>query len=124
MDRDLVERAMAGDHDAFSELARISIGRLYVIARLILRDAPDARVSTAQRDITSASNTRNSRQPAARSPASAAQRQRSSFQSRPASSVWQLGTGARACCGCGRHARLARSHTSTSIAPARQSRPS
>jgi RNA polymerase sigma-70 factor (ECF subfamily) len=29
---------MAGDHDAFSELARASIGRLYATARLILRD--------------------------------------------------------------------------------------
>lgn len=38
MQRELVERAMTGDHDAFSELARTSIGRLYVIARLILRD--------------------------------------------------------------------------------------
>lgn len=38
MDRDLVERAMAGDHDAFSELARVSAGRLYAVARLILRD--------------------------------------------------------------------------------------
>ena len=38
MQRDLVERAMAGDHDAFSELARVSVGRLYVVARLILRD--------------------------------------------------------------------------------------
>jgi RNA polymerase sigma-70 factor (ECF subfamily) len=38
MQRDLVERAMAGDHDAFSDLARVSIGRLYVVARLILRD--------------------------------------------------------------------------------------
>jgi hypothetical protein len=38
MQRDLVERAMAGDHDAFSELARVSIGRLYFVARLILRD--------------------------------------------------------------------------------------
>ena len=32
MRRDLVERAMAGDHDAFSELARASIGRLYAAA--------------------------------------------------------------------------------------------
>jgi len=39
MRRDLVERAVAGDHDAFSELARVSIGRLYATARLILRDA-------------------------------------------------------------------------------------
>ena len=48
MQRDLVERAMAGDHDAFSELARISIGRLYVIARLILRD--DARAEDATQE--------------------------------------------------------------------------
>ena len=40
MDRILVERAMAGDRDAFNELARLSIARLYGIAQLILRD-PD-----------------------------------------------------------------------------------
>jgi RNA polymerase sigma-70 factor (ECF subfamily) len=38
MQRDLVEQAMAGDRDAFSELARAASGRLYVVARLILRD--------------------------------------------------------------------------------------
>lgn len=38
MRRDQVERAMAGDHDAFSELARAAISRLYAAARLILRD--------------------------------------------------------------------------------------
>jgi RNA polymerase sigma factor (sigma-70 family) len=38
MQRELVERAMEGDQDAFSELARVSIGRLYVVARLIVRD--------------------------------------------------------------------------------------
>src|SRR5262245_64310342 len=48
MQRDLVERAMAGDHDAFSELARISIGRLYAVARLILRD--DARAEDATQE--------------------------------------------------------------------------
>jgi len=42
MRRELVERAMAGDHDAFSELARVSIGRLYAAAHLILRDATRA----------------------------------------------------------------------------------
>lgn len=42
MQRDLVERAMSGDHDAFTELARVSIGRLYVVARLILRDEAKA----------------------------------------------------------------------------------
>jgi RNA polymerase sigma-70 factor (ECF subfamily) len=38
MSRVLVERAMAGDHDAFSELTHRSIAKLYAIARLILRD--------------------------------------------------------------------------------------
>ena len=36
--RELVERARAGDHDAFSELARASITRLYAVATLILHD--------------------------------------------------------------------------------------
>jgi RNA polymerase sigma-70 factor (ECF subfamily) len=48
MQRDLVERAMTGDHDAFSELARVAIGRLYVIARLILRD--DAKADDATQE--------------------------------------------------------------------------
>ena len=48
MRRDLVERAMAGDHGAFSELARTSIGRLYAAARLILRD--DQRAEDATQD--------------------------------------------------------------------------
>jgi RNA polymerase sigma-70 factor (ECF subfamily) len=40
--RDLVEQAMAGDRDAFAELARGSIGKLYAVARLILRDSERA----------------------------------------------------------------------------------
>jgi RNA polymerase sigma-70 factor (ECF subfamily) len=48
MDRRLVERAMAGDHDAFAELARVSIGRLYAIARLILRDQGQAEDATQE----------------------------------------------------------------------------
>lgn len=40
MQRALVERARAGDHDAFSDLVRASYPRLYGVARLILRD-PD-----------------------------------------------------------------------------------
>ncbi|MFL5675609.1 MAG: RNA polymerase sigma factor [Chloroflexota bacterium] len=40
MDRILVDRAMAGDREAFNELAGLSVGRLYGIAQLILRD-PD-----------------------------------------------------------------------------------
>ncbi len=39
MERDLVQRAMAGDHTAYGELVRRSIDRLYAVARLILRDS-------------------------------------------------------------------------------------
>ena len=52
MRRDLVERAMAHDHEAFSELARLTIDKLYAIARLILRDehrAEDAVQEAADR---------------------------------------------------------------------------
>jgi len=38
--RDLVEKAKAGDHEAFSELGRLWVDKLYAIAFLILRD-PD-----------------------------------------------------------------------------------
>jgi RNA polymerase sigma-70 factor (ECF subfamily) len=48
MQRDLVERAMTGDHDAFSELARVSVGRLLVIARLILHDEASAEDATQE----------------------------------------------------------------------------
>ena len=48
MRRDLVQRAMAGDHDAFSELARGVIGRLYAAARLILRDDAAAEDATQE----------------------------------------------------------------------------
>jgi RNA polymerase sigma-70 factor (ECF subfamily) len=37
--RELVDAAMRGDHDAFEALATAASGRLYAIARLILRDA-------------------------------------------------------------------------------------
>src|SRR4029450_8607622 len=40
MDRDLVRLAIAGDREAFDALASASIGRLYAVAALILRD-PD-----------------------------------------------------------------------------------
>jgi RNA polymerase sigma-70 factor, ECF subfamily len=48
MQRDLVERAMAGDHDAFEELTRVEIRRLYVVARLILRDDVKAEEATQE----------------------------------------------------------------------------
>jgi len=37
MQRELVERAQAGDHDAFAALVRVSVPRLYGAAKLILR---------------------------------------------------------------------------------------
>ena len=48
MRRDLVQRAMAHDHEAFSELARLSIDKLYAIARLILHDGERARDATQE----------------------------------------------------------------------------
>jgi RNA polymerase sigma-70 factor, ECF subfamily len=38
MQRELVERAIGGDHDAFAQLVGASIGRLYGVATVILRD--------------------------------------------------------------------------------------
>ena len=48
MQRELVERAMTGDHDVFAELARVSIGRLFSAARLILRDDGQAEDATQE----------------------------------------------------------------------------
>jgi len=48
MDRDLVVRARAGDHAAFSDLAGREIGRLYAVARLILRDSELAADATQE----------------------------------------------------------------------------
>jgi RNA polymerase sigma-70 factor (ECF subfamily) len=48
MRRDLVQRAVDGDHDAFSELARLSIDKLYAIARLILHDEERAKDATQE----------------------------------------------------------------------------
>src|SRR5262245_29295056 len=41
--RELVERARGGDHDAFALLAGVSVARLEAIARLILQDPDLAR---------------------------------------------------------------------------------
>jgi RNA polymerase sigma factor (sigma-70 family) len=43
MQRDVVERARKGDHDAFAELAGAAISRLDAAAWLILRDAEQAK---------------------------------------------------------------------------------
>ena len=43
MQRDLVERAQRGDHDAFALLAGAALGRLDTAARLVLRDPERAK---------------------------------------------------------------------------------
>ena len=48
MQRDLVEKAMDGDHEAFSELARHAVDRMYSVARLILRDNVRAEDATQE----------------------------------------------------------------------------
>ena len=48
MQRDLVERAMAGDREAFTELGGRWIDRLYATARLILRDGDRAQDATQE----------------------------------------------------------------------------
>lgn len=63
MQRDLVERAKAGDLDAFSELARVSVGRLYVVARLILRDDGRAEDATQEALVTAWRRLRGLRDP-------------------------------------------------------------
>ena len=48
MRRDLVIQAMAGDHEAFSELARLSVDWLHAVARLILHDPERAKDATQE----------------------------------------------------------------------------
>ena len=48
MQRDLVERAMVGDREAFTELGGLWIDRLYATARLILRDGDRAQDATQE----------------------------------------------------------------------------
>lgn len=48
MQRDLAVRARKGDHDAFDALAAASIGRLFSIACLILRDRDRAQDATQE----------------------------------------------------------------------------
>ena len=48
MQRDLVERAMVGDREAFTELGLLWIDRLYAVARLILRDGDRAQDATQE----------------------------------------------------------------------------
>lgn len=49
MRRDLVQRAMAHDHEAFSELVRLSVDQPYAVGRLILREPEWAEDATLAR---------------------------------------------------------------------------
>ena len=53
MTRELVRRAIEGDHDAFSSLVDASVDRLYAVATLILRD-PDRAQEAVQEALVSA----------------------------------------------------------------------
>jgi RNA polymerase sigma-70 factor (ECF subfamily) len=53
MTRELVRRAIEGDHDAFSSLVDVSVDRLYGVATLILRD-PDRAQDAVQEALMSA----------------------------------------------------------------------
>jgi RNA polymerase sigma-70 factor (ECF subfamily) len=46
--RELVEQAIGGDHDAFAELVRLSSRKLYAVAVLILRDKTRAEDATLE----------------------------------------------------------------------------
>src|SRR5688500_6687429 len=48
MERELVVRAISGDHDAFSALVRASIARQYAVANLILRDGARAQAAVQE----------------------------------------------------------------------------
>jgi RNA polymerase sigma-70 factor (ECF subfamily) len=48
MERSDVERAMAGDHDAFAALATANVDRMFGLARLIVRDVDRAEDATQE----------------------------------------------------------------------------
>ena len=61
--RELVERSMAGDEEAFDELTRLSIGRLFAVARLILRDEAKAEDATQEALVSAWRHIRSLRDP-------------------------------------------------------------
>ena len=63
MQRDLAVRAREGDHDAFNALAAASIGRLFGIAALILRDRDLAEDATQEALVIAWRDIRGLRQP-------------------------------------------------------------
>lgn len=65
MQRDLAIRARQGDHDAFDALVAASIGRLYSIACLILRDRDRAEDATQEALVQAWRDIRGLREPGA-----------------------------------------------------------
>jgi RNA polymerase sigma-70 factor, ECF subfamily len=63
MQRDIAIRARQGDHDAFDALVAASIGRLYSIACLILRDRDRAEDATQEAIVQAWRDIRGLRQP-------------------------------------------------------------
>jgi RNA polymerase sigma factor (sigma-70 family) len=63
MQRDLVERAMVGDREAFSDLARASMDRQYAVASLILRDSDRAQDAVQEALVTAWRDMRAIRDP-------------------------------------------------------------
>ena len=63
MQRDLVERAMGGDHDAFSALVRASAAGMLRVANLILRDTAAAEDATQEALVAAWRNIRGLRDP-------------------------------------------------------------
>jgi RNA polymerase sigma-70 factor (ECF subfamily) len=64
MPTELVERAQAGDEDAFTQLAALSADRAYAVAYRVLRDAGRAEDATQQALITAWQRLRTLREPA------------------------------------------------------------
>ena len=64
MPTELVERAQAGDEDAFTQLAALSADRAYAVAYRVLRDAGRAEDATQQALLTAWQRLRTLREPA------------------------------------------------------------
>src|SRR6188472_3869063 len=65
MQRELVERAIEGDHEAFTTLADGSVDRLYAVARLILRDGDRAQDAVQEALVSAWRDLRSLRDPGA-----------------------------------------------------------
>ena len=63
MQRQLVERAIEGDHEAFTDLVDASIGRLFAVACLILRDRDRAEDAVQEALVSAWRDVRSLREP-------------------------------------------------------------